>query len=227
MLAKMLRQEEEYLAKVTGYRVKYVEKPGQNLGSQLVRSNPWSGMDCGRLGGLLCETKSKTGKNMNQSCSKRNLTYQTWCHTCQERDEEGKGEEDKKKVKLHTYIGETAKSAHERGREHVYDMTNLSLTSHMLKHVVDMHEGEQMREVDFRMKELRFHRSSFERQVGEAVSIQTIRIANNLLNSKSEFNRSAVPRLALKMGARTVVEDRMKEAAEEEQEKSIIDKSRY
>ena len=91
LLAKMLRQEEEYLAKATGYRVKYVEKPGQNLGSQLVRSNPWSGMDCGRLGCLLCETKTKTGKNMNQSCSKRNLTYQTWCHTCQERDEEGKG----------------------------------------------------------------------------------------------------------------------------------------
>jgi hypothetical protein len=224
MLAKMLRQDEEHLVRVTGYRVKYVEKPGQNLGSQLVRSNPWSGMDCGRLGCLLCETKTKTGKNLNQSCSKRNLTYQTWCNTCKERDEEGKGEEDKKKVMLHTYIGETAKSAHERGREHVYDMTNLSLTSHMLKHVVDMHEGEKMRDVDFRMRVIKFHRSSFERQVSEAVSIQSIRLSNNLLNSKSEFNRSAVPRLALKMGSRNVVEDRQKEAEEEEQEKTIIDK---
>ena len=115
MLAKMLRQEEAHLSKVTGYRVKYVEKSGQNLGSQLVRSNPWSVMDCGRLGCLLCKTISETGKNLNQSCSKRNLTYQTWCQTCKERDEEGKEEEAKKSVKLYTYVGETAKSAHKMG----------------------------------------------------------------------------------------------------------------
>ena len=79
MLAKMLRQEEAHLSKVTGYRVKYVEKSGQNLGSKLVRSNPWSGsgMDFGRLGCLLCKTKTETGKNLNQSCSKMNLKYQT------------------------------------------------------------------------------------------------------------------------------------------------------
>ena len=119
MLAKMLRQEEAHLSKVTGYRVKYVEKSCQNLGSQLVRSNPWSGMDCRLVGCLLCTTKSKTGKNLNQSCSKRNLTYQTWCQTCKERDEEGREEEDKKEVKLYTYVGETAKSSHERGGGHV------------------------------------------------------------------------------------------------------------
>jgi hypothetical protein len=62
LLAKMLRQEESHLEKVTGYRVKYVEKAGQNIGSLLVRSNPWSGIDCGRRGCLLCETKAKTGK---------------------------------------------------------------------------------------------------------------------------------------------------------------------
>jgi hypothetical protein len=115
MLAKMLRQEETHLQKVTGYRVKYVEKTGQNLGSQLVRSNPWSGLDCGRGGCLLCMTKAKSGENLNQNCTKRNLTYQTWWHTCREREEEGKDEDEKKKVKLYTYVGETAKSAHERG----------------------------------------------------------------------------------------------------------------
>ena len=77
LLAKMLRQEEAHLQKVTGYRVKYVEKPGQNLGSQLVRSIPWAGLDCGRGGCLLCETKAKSGKNLTQNCRKRNLTYQT------------------------------------------------------------------------------------------------------------------------------------------------------
>ena len=73
MLAKML--EEVHLEKVTGYKVKYVEKPGQNLGNMLVRFDPWAGMVCGREGCLLCETKTKTAQNLTQNCSKRNLRY--------------------------------------------------------------------------------------------------------------------------------------------------------
>ena len=44
------------------------------------------------------------------------------------------------------------------------------------------------------------------------------------MNSKAEFNRCAVPRLALKMGTRNVVEDRMTEDEEDEQEKAILEK---
>ena len=89
-------------------------------------------------------------------------------------------------------------------------MKNLNISSHMLKHAVDRHEGEDIKTVEFRMKVLKFHRSSFERQISEAVAIQSIRVGNNLLNSKSEFNRSAVPRLALKLGAKAIAEDRKK-----------------
>ena len=35
-------------------------------------------------------------------------------------------------------------------------MKNLSMTSHMQKHVVDRHDGEKLEEVDFRMKILQF-----------------------------------------------------------------------
>ena len=90
LLAKMLRLEEVHLEKVTGYRVKYVEKSGQNIGHLQVRSNPWSGMNCGRRGCMLCETKAKTGQNLTQNGSKRNLTYQPWCNSCKEMDEDGK-----------------------------------------------------------------------------------------------------------------------------------------
>ena len=131
------------------------------------------------------------------------------CHTCEERYEEAKEEEDKKKVKLNTYVGGTAKSMHEREGEHVYEMKNLNLASHMLKHVV---EGENAKEVEFRMKVLKFHKSSFKRQVSEAVSIQSIRMGNNLLKSKSEFNRRAVPRLALKLRTRNVAKASNKNA---------------
>jgi hypothetical protein len=63
---------------------------------------------------------------------------------------------------------------HKRGKEHVYDMENLSVRSHLLKHAVDMHEGESLKVIDFRMRVIKFHRSSFRRQVSEAVSIQSI-----------------------------------------------------
>ena len=47
-------------------------------------------------------------------------------------------------------------------------------------------------------------------------------MGSNLLNSKAEFNGCAVPRLALKLGSRNVIENKEKEDGEDEQEKTII-----
>ena len=47
---------------------------------------------------------------------------------------------------------------------------------------------------------VKYHQSAFERQVFESVKVQTMRKKNILLNSKSEFNRCALPRLGHKMG---------------------------
>ena len=69
-LAKELRENEEIMEKLTGYRLKIVERSGMKLENVLHKSNPWAGEDCERVGCLLCHTKKVTGKNMNQSCSK-------------------------------------------------------------------------------------------------------------------------------------------------------------
>ena len=74
-----------------------------------------------------------------------------------------------------------------------------------------------MGEVEFGMKVVKFHRSSFERQVQESVLIQSKR-NHWLLNSKSEFNRCAIPRLGLKMGDKEFVEKRQETEEEEQQE---------
>ena len=109
-----------------------MEQAGQNLGSLLVKSTPWAGTPCEEDNCLLCKTKLKTGKNLAQDCTKRNLTYQTWCQTCLDQDGAGKSEEEIKTLSKFTYIAETAKSAKERGSEHLYDMKMLSISSHML-----------------------------------------------------------------------------------------------
>ena len=84
-------------------------------------------------------------------------------------------------------------------REHVADMQQLKPSSHLLKHIVDKHENENPAEIEFGIKVIKFTRSSFERQILESVVIQQKR-HHHLLNSKAEYNRSAVPRLASKMG---------------------------
>ena len=81
------------------------------------------------------------------------------------------------------YIGESAKSAFERGANHLYDRKNLDMGSHMLKHSIECHEGTDPEKVRFHMKILKYHKSSFERQIDEAVKIQNNR-QFNILNSK-------------------------------------------
>jgi hypothetical protein len=57
-LAKTLRENEEEMLKVTGYKLKIVERAGKRLTSMLTKSNPWGGYDCGRS------------------------VYETWCADC-------------------------------------------------------------------------------------------------------------------------------------------------
>jgi hypothetical protein len=70
----------------------------------------------------------------------------------------------------------------------------------MLKHAIQHHDGRDPQEVRFHMRVLQYHKSAFERQIDEAVKIQTSRKTSKIMNSKSEYNRSSIPRLGLKMG---------------------------
>ena len=59
-LAKKLRENEEAMEKVTGYRLKIVERSGIKIENLLTKSNPCSGEECSRVGCLLCKTKADT-----------------------------------------------------------------------------------------------------------------------------------------------------------------------
>ena len=209
VLAKELRELEYSLEPIMGHRLKIVERAGTKLQDLLTSSNPWKGKICERDDCMLCESKKRTGKNLKQECTRRNLVYETRCYTCEERErrkieeEEGKDEKEKtkmmEKIKIFKYVGETARSVYERSREHLSDIEQLKPCSHLLKHLLDQHEGENYDDIIFNLKVIQYCKSSFERQVLESVIIQQER-HHNLLNSKAEFNRSAVPRLATKIG---------------------------
>ena len=70
----------------------------------------------------------------------------------------------------------------------------------MLKHMLDKHEEEEMKEVKWGMFILEYKRSAFERQISEAVNIQEESSNRNILNSKAEWNQSSLPGLVTRMG---------------------------
>ena len=202
-LAKQLREIEMKMEEITGYRMKIEERGGRRLCDLLHKSNPWEGKDCERQKCLPCETKQRTEKNGNQSCSKRSAVYETWCVNCEEKEmnaQNGSAVHGSGEITLSKYIGETARSTHERGLEHWNDALSLNPKSHILKHFVEIHMGDNLESLEslrFNMKVLRFSKTSFERQIYKSVLIQENR-GHNLLNSKSEFNCCAIPRLTMK-----------------------------
>ena len=52
-LARNLREKENELEKVTGDRIKIVEKSGTKLEDILTKTDPWKGTDCGRQNCIL------------------------------------------------------------------------------------------------------------------------------------------------------------------------------
>ena len=107
------------------------------------------------------------------------------------------------------YVGESARSAYERGKEHMEGYKQGREENHMVKHKLMDHPGE---EVTFKMKVLVRHRSSFERQETEAVLIE-MKEKDGLLNSKGGFNRCALPRIQV------TIEDKAWVWAQEEKER--------
>ena len=80
-------------------------------------------------------------------------------------------------------MGESARSAYERLWEHQHALDQLNPDSHMLKHIVEVHGDEEIKDIVFHAKVIKFTRSAFERQILESVIIQDKRENNHILNS--------------------------------------------
>ena len=153
-LARRYRQSEGNMGALCDYRLKFVERAGKKISDILTTSNPWRGQDCERDRCVPCDTKERTGKDKGQDCSKRSLVYETWCLECElkekkkieKRDDltEIEKKEMMKRIRLYKYVGETSRSLYERGWEHVHAKDQLHSNSHMLKHAVEEHPGEDV-----------------------------------------------------------------------------------
>ena len=175
-LANRLRENEESMEKMSGYKLKIVERGGTKIVDMLHKANPWAGQDCERKKCLLCTTKKEEDRQNSQDCRKRNCVYETTCITCRRRQDlrietkyaqEGKKkiDEEKRKARHYIYIGETNRSPYERGLEHQNDIAACKTSSHMLRHLLDQHEDEEedWDNIKFGMRVLKTTRTAFER----------------------------------------------------------------
>ena len=96
----------------------------------------------------------------------------------------------------------------------------------MLKHYMEKHEGEDMEKIEFGMRTIKEARSAFERQIAESVFIQNKKRKNYILNSKSEYNRCALPRLTAKLGTISIDDLDKKKKEEKETERQWAAKVR-
>lgn len=152
--ATRMRSNEEKMETMTWYIPKIVEKGGTKLIDILHNAYPWAGLQFGRKNCLLCETKMKEVKTNSQDCMKRNCVYETYYRTCQQRQEreieekmigesKKKVDEENRRARRFIYIGETNRSACERGVEHQNDIQSCKTSSHMLCHLIAVHEEEE------------------------------------------------------------------------------------
>ena len=181
-LATRLRQAESDIQKVGKTRVKIVEETGNMAKSLIHKANPWAGEKCTRSDCMICNTGEKNG-----DCRRRNVCYQTWCQICKEKGRDT------------MYLGETGRTGYERAREHVGDWKSRKEDSHMHEHGEKEHRDTEGGP-HFGMKILKSHRSALERQIHEAVLISNS-WQKEILNSKQEYNRCIIPRLAVIVGA--------------------------
>jgi hypothetical protein len=223
---------------MSGYRMKIVDRGGSKLVDILHKANPWAGEDCQRKRCLLCTTKQMEGKENSQDCKRRNCVYETTCLTCKRRQDleieekfsnEGKKriDEEKRNAKRYIYIGETNRSVYERGIEHQNDISGCKTSSHMLRHLLAVHEDEEEEwdKIKFGMRILKSTITAFERQILESVIFQKAR-SENIMNNKAEYNRCALPRLTAKLGERDLEKWREEDRIEHEREATIEEKIR-
>ena len=181
------------------------------------KSDPWENSDCLRENCKTCETSHKMDKPKFKNCKRRSIVYRVWCESCKREVEmKSKKEENEKKrnraemenneSKIFSYIGETSRSSMERGEEHLKDLQYRRSKSHMLKHIVIHHSDSEPEKIKFGMEILRTHRSSFERQIREAVLIDKYDGPFSM-NSKLEYSRTIIPRIKMKMGNKVEKED--------------------
>ena len=176
--SKLRKLYEEEISK-TNIKMKVVERAGPNLKKRLQRSNPFGSQGCGKSDCLVCGNNN-TNERKKGMCRRENITYEIECSKCNE-----------------IYIGESARNAYARGKEHLSELIKKNPSSVLYRHLTEKHNTPDERDnhtPKFHMRVTNVHKDALSRQLTEAVCINK-RPAT--MNSRHEYNHTRLPRAVL------------------------------
>ena len=128
LLVRKLKEEEDRMADITGFRIKFQEAGGSKL-INCFDKDLGKGLHCGRTPCPPCDSTDK-----RQNCRSRNLVYESSCRICNplssQQEHYSQLGSSQNKPRDGIYIGETSRSLHECAVEHVRDAESFSAKSH-------------------------------------------------------------------------------------------------
>jgi hypothetical protein len=158
------------------FNIKVVEKSGTPLKRIIQKSNPFKPATCSDRECFPCTSGEK------KNCRKTEVKYHIKCEDPNCKD---------------VYHGESSRNAYTRGAEHIASYKKHEERSHMWKHCVNKHGGEEKK---FVMKiDRTFRKDPLLRQITEAIDIQDTE-EQYRMNSKAEWHQPRVPRISIGTG---------------------------
>jgi hypothetical protein len=178
-LKKKIQEVCDKEAKLSGIRLKVLERGGPKIKLD-VKSNPLADKGCGRPLCLVCTGEYPGG------CGHYGIVYSVRCDTCKQEGTDV------------IYAGESGSNAYNRGLAHKTAIQAMNPRNALAKHCLIEHNGEP---ADFTMRVLKKFRSCLMRQENEGVVIRlTQEEADQLMNSRREFNQPPIRRLVVLTG---------------------------
>ena len=154
--------------KKTSFKIKVTERAGDSIKSMLQKSNPFPTRKCSDPQCMVCSTGGKG------NCRTNNVTYKIVCNICGD-----------------VYYGETCRNCYSRGIEHTTDLNKKTENSVLHRHMRDKHSDTDTPVTpDFTMSVIGTHKTAMDRQIAEAVLINTG--GSKLINRKSEWGHTKV-----------------------------------
>ena len=190
LLARMLKESEMEMARITKFRMKIQESGGIQL-ARLFSTDLARGKHCGREDCQPCGMSEESKTN----CKQQNVLYESRCGLCnKEEDVKRSSQKEEEAPRRGIYLGETSRTLYERSKEHVADAVSFKEGSHIIKHWISSHHEDKKRPPFF-FKVLQPFKDCLSRQVAEAVAINYSK--DELLNSKNEYNSNCLSRLVV------------------------------
>ena len=196
ILAKRLRTLAKETSEQFPMNIKIVERAGQTLKSLLP----------GLQENEVCQNDKNTcfvHKNGGSgNCRLDSIVYKGECVTCKTKGPTSMVKKDgtivkvEREPKTSIYIGESSRSAYQRGLQHIYALKNPQThrNNAFCKHIIEHHQGDKG--VKFKVDVMRRFKRPLERQLFEGIEIFRTN-AEIVMNSKLDHYQPAVGRMVV------------------------------